>query len=446
MAGPSLTPDEQAMLDGSAGEAVALAMRLVVGVARANGAERLLPVESVHVDGCLYHGQAGLDLAERLVELGGTVAVRTTLNVGSLDLLHPGLVRADAGLADGGRRLMDAYLALGCQPTWTCAPYQVASGAGHRPAFGSHVAWAESNAIAFVNSVLGARTDRYGDFLDIAAALTGRVPAAGLHLDAERQPVLVLDCTGVRADLWEQDTAWAALGALLGEVAGTRVAALTGLPGSLDDGVTEDRLKAVGATAASAGGVALFHVVGVTPEAKRFHNTGCETVADRTLQQSPTNSFTASVVNSPVHRVTTADLRAARDRLSTASDDSLDAVSLGTPHFSVAEFAALAREVGDGQRFVVPFFVSTSRAVLAEATRLGHTAPIEAAGARIVTDTCTYVTPVLDPSVRTVMTSSGKWAWYAPGNLGIDTVLGTIAECVASARAGKVVRDDRLWD
>jgi predicted aconitase len=446
MAGLSLTPDEQAMLDGSAGEAVALAMRLVVGVARANGAERLLPVESVHVDGCLYHGQAGLDLAERLVDLGGRVAVRTTLNVGSLDLLHPGLVRAGAGLADGGRRLMDAYLALGCEPTWTCAPYQTAGSSGHRPAFGSHVAWAESNAIVFVNSVLGARTDRYGDFLDIAAALTGRVPEAGLHLDVERQPVLVLDCSAVAAELWQQDTAWAALGAVLGAVAGTRVAAIIGLHGSLDEGVTEDRLKALGATAASAGGVALFHVVGVTPEAKQFHGAGCETVADRTVQHSGSTNFTASVANLPVHSVTSADLRAARDRLSTAGDDSLDAVSLGTPHFSVAEFAALAREVGDGQRFVVPFFVSTSRAVLAEATRLGHVAPLEAAGARIVTDTCTYVTPVLDPGVRTVMTSSGKWAWYAPGNLGIDTVLGTIAECVASARVGKVVRDDRLWD
>ncbi|WP_229375281.1 aconitase X [Streptomyces spirodelae] len=411
-----LTGDEQAMLDGEAGEAVAIAMRLVVGVARAGGARELLPVGSVHVDGCLYHGPAGLDLAERLVKSGGEVAVRTTLNVGSLDLLHPGLVRADTALADGARRLMDAYVALGCEPTWTCAPYQLS----HRPAFGTHVAWAESNAIAFVNSVLGARTDRYGDFLDIAAALTGRVPAAGLHLDSERRPVLVLDCSTVRADLWEQHAAWAALGMLLGEKAGTRVAALTGLPGSLDDGVTEDRLKALGATAASAGGVALFHVVGVTPE---------EVTTD----------------GLPTHAVTTADLLAARGRLSTAADGLIDAVSLGTPHFSVTEFAALAREVGEGPRFAVPVYVSTSRAVLAEATRLGLLAPLEAAGARIVTDTCTYLTPVLDPGVRTVMTSSGKWAWYAPNNLGIDTVLGSLAECVASACAGEVVRDDDAW-
>ena len=420
----ALTADEQSMLDGDRGPAVAMAMRLVTGVARANGAVRLLPIESVHVDGCLYHGRAGLDFAERLVELGGRVAVRTTLIVGSLDLLHPGLVRAGDGLASAGRRLMDAYVALGCESTWSCAPYQLS----HRPATGTHVAWAESNAIAFVNSVLGARTDRYGDFLDIAAALTGRVPDAGLHQDHARRAELVLDCSDLPHPLLAEDTAWAALGALLGEVAGTRVAALVGLPGDLgDDGTTEDRLKALGATAASAGGVALFHVVGVTPEAPDL-----QSVADP---------------GCPVHVVSTADLRTARDRLSTATGDSLDAVSLGTPHFSVTEFAELARVIGSGPAFSdeVDVYVSTSRAVLAEATRLGHLAPVEAAGARIVTDTCTYVTPVLAPGTKTVMTNSGKWAWYAPANLGEDTVLGTLAECVASARAGKVVRDDRLW-
>ena len=420
----ALTADEQSMLDGDRGPAVAMAMRLVTGVARANGAVRLLPIESVHVDGCLYHGRAGLDFAERLVELGGRVAVRTTLNVGSLDLLHPGLVRAGDGLASAGRRLMDAYVALGCESTWSCAPYQLS----HRPATGTHVAWAESNAIAFVNSVLGARTDRYGDFLDIAAALTGRVPDAGLHQDHARRAELVLNCSDLPHRLLAEDTAWAALGALLGEVAGTRVAALVGLPGDLgDDGTTEDRLKALGATAASAGGVALFHVVGVTPEAPDL-----QSVADP---------------GCPVHVVSTADLRTARDRLSTATGDRLDAVSLGTPHFSVTEFAELARVIGSGPAFSdeVDVYVSTSRAVLAEATRLGHLAPVEAAGARIVTDTCTYVTPVLAPGTKTVMTNSGKWAWYAPANLGVDTVLGSLAECVASARAGKVVRDDRLW-
>lgn len=420
-----LTAEEQSMLAGEQGPATAMCMRLIVGVARANEAERLVPIESAHADGCLYHGLAGLEFTERLVSLGARVRVRTTLNVGSLDLLHPGLVRADAEVAENGRRLMDAHVALGCEPIWSCAPYQ----SGHRPTEGSHVAWAESNAIAFVNSVLGARTDRYGDFIDIAAGVVGRVPYSGLHLRRNRAAALVLDFSAIPAALLDDDVAWPAIGALLGELAGTRVAALTGLPGDLNDGgVTEDRLKALGATAASAGGVALFHVVGVTPEAPTL---------DAVLGPEATTV-----------PVTAHDLKRARERLSTAAaTDSLDAVSLGTPHFSLAEFAALALELRGGASFSssVDVFVSTSRAVLAEAEARGYADAVRDAGGRVLTDTCTYVTPVLRDGIRTVMTNSGKWAWYAPANLGIDTVLGSLAECVASARAGRVVRDERLW-
>ena len=412
------------MLSGADGPANALCLRIVVGVARALGAPRLQEIESAHADGCLYHGLAGLEFTERLVELGARVRVRTTLNVGSLDLLHPRLVRADATLRDHGRRLMAAHVGLGCEPTWSCAPYQ----SGHRPAPGSHVAWAESNAIAFVNSVLGARTDRYGDFLDIAAAVTGRVPYTGLHTEHARRATVVFDFFGVSRHLLDHDVAWPAIGALLGARAQSRVAALTGLPGDLaDDGVTEDRLKALGATAASSGGVALFHVVGVTPEAP--------TLAAVLAPGAPTVT------------VRTADLRAARDLLSTATAGRLDAVSLGTPHFSVAEFRALAAELAGGPAFRpdVDVYVSTSRAVLAQADASGYLAPVRAAGAQIVTDTCTYVTPVLRDGVQAVMTNSGKWAWYAPANLGVDVALGSLGECVASARAGRVVRDDRLW-
>lgn len=419
-----LTPVEEAMLSGAHGAASALCMRIVVGVAHAMGAPRLQEIASAHADGCLYHGVAGLEFTERLVELGARVKVRTTLNVGSLDLLHPRLVRADATLSDHGRRLMEAHVALGCEPTWSCAPYQ----SGHRPAAGTHVAWAESNAIAFVNSVLGARTDRYGDFLDVAAAVTGRVPYAGLHEEQARRATVVFDFDGVSPHLLDHDIAWPAIGALLGARVQSRVAALIGLPGDLDDGgITEDRLKALGATAASSGGVALFHVVGVTPEAPTLEAVLAE--------------------GAPTVTVRTADLRAARDLLSTATTGRLEAVSLGTPHFSVAEFRALAAELTGGPAFRpdVDVYVSTSRAVLAQADALGYLDPVRAAGARILTDTCTYVTPVLRDGVQTVMTNSGKWAWYAPANLHVDVVLGSLGECVASARAGKVVRNDGLW-
>ncbi len=182
-----LTHQDREMLDGGRGEATALAMRIVVDMAGVWQADRLIDVTSAHVDSCLYHGRAGLDFAEKLLAGGASVAVPTTLNVSSLDLLHPDLVRLDADTASRARRLMDAYVAMGCRPTWTCAPYQLEA----RPAFGEHVAWAESNAIVFANSVLGARTNRYGDFIDICAAVTGRVPEAGLHLDEHRRGRIV---------------------------------------------------------------------------------------------------------------------------------------------------------------------------------------------------------------------------------------------------------------
>lgn len=419
-----LTEVEQAMLAGEHGPAIAMCMRLIVGVAKANQATRLIEIESAHADGCLYHGIAGLEYTEKLVELGGKVKVRTTTNVSSLDLLHPDLVHADATLATNGRRLMDAHLALGCEATWTCAPYQT----GHRPAFGTQIAWAESNAIVFANSVLGARTDRYGDFLDISAAIVGRVPFAGLHTDEGRKAALVLDFSGISRELLEEESAWPAIGALLGDIAESKVAAMIGLPGDLSDGgLTEDRLKGLGATAASAGGVGLFHIVGVTPEAPTL----------------------AAVVNAKVEtiKISTAQLRASRDRLTTAVGDDLDAVSLGTPHFSLAEFENLAKELEGGDKFspAIDFYVSTSRGVLERAEALGYAQILKNVGGRIVTDTCTYVTPILNPKIKTVMTNSGKWAWYAPGNLGIETILGSVKECIASARAGKLVRNDALW-
>jgi len=285
--------------------------------------------------------------------------------------------------------------------------------------------------------VLGARTERYGDFLDISAALTARVPDAGLHQDEARHARVVIDCSGVSAEVLAHDAAWPALGALVGEIAGTRVAALTGLPGDLpgdpaDGHMAEDRLKALGASAASTGGVALFHVVGMTPEAPTLDAVVATPSADDRVEMVAISS---------------ADVRAARDRLSSGRDGPLDAVALGTPHFSVGEFAALSEAIGDGPAFAdsVEVYVSTSRAVLEAARAAGTLAVVERAGARIVTDTCTYVTPVLRTSATNVMTNSGKWAWYAPGNIGVDAVLGTLSECVASARAGRVVRDDRVW-
>jgi predicted aconitase len=403
-----LTTEEEAMLGGQDGDGVALAMRVVVGQARISDAPRLVEITSAHVDSCLYHGQVSLDFAHRLVGSGARVRVPTTLNVGSMDLLHPGLVR-DQELAAAGRELMAAYVALGGTPTFTCAPYQLPD----RPAFGEHIAWAESNAIVFANSVLGARTDRYGDFLDICAAITGRVPYAGLQTSEARRGTAVFDCRPL-GEFLQSELAYPLLGHHVGSLAGAEIPVLVGIP----EDVGEDALKALGAAAASAGGVALFHVVGVTPEA-------------------PT-----SFEDLPVRQVGVAELQRVRRALSTFSSGELDAVSVGTPHASYAECARLAELVMDGPPLKVPFYLSTGRATRERLAESDVLDVLEVAGVTVVVDTCTYVTAILSPGWKNVMTNSGKWAHYAPGNLNVSAILGSLAECVASARAGRVMLDE----
>jgi predicted aconitase len=413
-----LTSGDRAVLEGIAGEGALLAMRILVEVADVMEAPRLIDVTGAHVDGCLYHGRAGLDFAETLVAGGARVAVPTTLNVSSLDLLHPDLVRTDPDTIEAARRLMDAYVAMGCRPTWTCAPYQ----SPERPGFGEHVAWAESNAIVFANSVLGARTNRYGDFIDICAAITGRAPLAGLHTDEGRRARAVFRIQDVPDRLLNDDVLGAVLGHVVGKRTGSLIPAIVGLPPN----ASEDLLKALGAAAASSGAVGMFHAVGRTPEA-------------------PTLDVALGGVEPKLESaIRAADLRAARDELTTADDGSIGAVSVGTPHASLAELERIVTLVAD-QPPNVPIFVNAGRDVLAEAERGGLLVSLTSAGVVVVADTCTYLVPIIRDVSGAVMTNSAKWAWYAPGNLGVETVLGSLEECVRSAAAGRVVRDAALW-
>ena len=410
-----LEADDRATLAGERGDGAALAMRLVVKMAEVARAPRLRNVTGAHIDSCLDHGQAGLDFAERLLAGVAEVSVPTTLNVSSLDLLHPELVRLDAPTRERSRRLMDAYAAMGCRQTWTCAPYQLFD----RPALGQHVAWAESNAIVFANSVLGARTNRYADFIDICAAITGRVPEHGLHTDAGRLATLVLRLDDEARDLLDDDLAFPLLGHVLGRRAGVRVAAIDGLAPVTSEG----RLKAIGAAAASSGAVALFHAIGVTPEAPTWDAVAGEDAEEGT--------------------VTGADLRAALDELSPVPlGAEIGAVSVGTPHASTGELRRLADLVTEDPPRV-PLFVNTGRHQLAADGSLAE--DLAGSGVTVVTDTCTYLTPILHGGGGPVMTDSGKWAWYAPTNLGVTVAMGSLEDCVRSAATGRVVRRDARW-
>jgi hypothetical protein len=315
---------------------------------------------------------------------------------------------------------MLAYERMGCIPIWTCAPYQ----SEFKPTFGQQIAWGESNAIVYANSVIGARTERYPDMLDICAAITGRVPAVGLHLPENRAGQLLVRLIEIPTDLLAQDSFYPVLGHLIGKIAGERVPVIEGLEAQPN----EDHLKALGAAMASSGTVGLFHLVGITPEAA-------------TLEEALQGSEPEQIVD-----VTMQDLRIAWRELSTAEGERMDMVVLGSPHFSIAEFKQLVPLLEGKQLHPdVRFLVTSSRAMRALAERAGALAAVEQFGGTITVDTCILTTPMLPAEIKVLMTNSAKYAYYAPGMLNTQVVFGSLEDCVQSAVDGRVRRDESLW-
>lgn len=416
----NLTEHDRSMLAGEMGPATQMAMRILVTMAGVYGAERLLDIESAHIDGCLYHGYSGLEFAEQLAAGGAKVVVPTTLNVGAMDLLHPEVFQGTEQVGRWATRMMQAYEAMGCRPTFTCAPYQ----AMHRPPLGAQIAWAESNAIVFANSVLGARTNRYGDFIDICCAITGRAPDVGLHRAENRAGQILFRLEDIPDRLLCDDVLFPVLGYWLGARTGTQVPVIEGLRPD----TTEDQLKALGAAAASSGGVALFHAVGVTPEAPTrkvaFQGRQPETVIAVTLD----------------------DLKSELGVLSTAPDGPINVVALGSPHFSLDEFARLLPLVEQfPPRPDVEFIVCTHRLILVALQQRGWLERLRALGVQVIVDTCVVVTPIVRARGGVLMTNSGKFAHYSPGNIGLQVIYGSLEECVRSGAMGEVWRDASLW-
>jgi len=313
---------------------------------------------------------------------------------------------------------MQAHIELGCASTFTCAPYQ----GPDRPRLGQQIAWAESNAIVFANSVLGARTNRYGDFMDLCAALTGRAPYCGVHVDENRRGQIVFALQNFPQERASRDIWFAALGLFAGGRTGSAIPVFKGLP--LD--TSEDELKALGASCASTGAVGMFHAVGITPEAG-------------TLEQALGGLPALQTIT-----VTRAMLHQTRAALSRAKPgDRLAAVSVGTPHFSLAEFDQLLQLLDSAAaKPRIDFYANTSRYILWELEQSGKASRLQAHGVTLVTDTCTYITPVMRQTRGLVMTNSGKWAHYAPANIGVEVAFGSLRECVLSAVEGSLVLDN----
>ena len=401
-----LTEHDRALLAGSYGKAAQVAMQIVLRMAQIQGATQLVDITQAHIDGCIYTGPASLRFAQQLVAWGAKVRVPTTLNSISVDQRRWRELGIDPALGVPASALGDAYMAMGAQLSFTCAPYLLDSA----PKAGEQIVWAESNAVVYANSVLGARTLKYPDYLDICIALTGRAPLIGCHLEDQRKARLQIELPTL-GNL--DDAFYPLLGYHIGALAGSRIPLILGLKQQHPD---LDDLKAFGAAFATTSAAPLFHIAGVTPEA-----LDPAQVIDGPL---------------PVIKVSLEDLLLSWHELNSARDPQVDVVSLGNPHFSLSEFAHLARLCQGRKRHPdVVLAITCGRAVLEQARAAGHVGVLEAFGAVIVSDTCWCMLgePVIPPAARNLMTNSGKYAHYAPGLVGRKVHFASLAECVDAA-------------
>lgn len=403
-----------------------MAMRIVTRMAEVFEAPELMDITQAHIDGCGLLSETGLEFAETLAAKGGNVCVPTTLNMGPLDLQNWKKFDIDEDFAGKAIRQAKAYESMGCIPTWTCAPYQ----SYLTPRFGQQIAWGESNAICYANSVLGARTNRYADYMDICAAITGRVPMCGLHLEENRKGQLLLKLMDIPPALMKSNEFYVVLGHLLGTLAGEKITVIDGLA----QNPSSDQLKAFCAAAASSGAVALFHAIGVTPEAGSLEQAFGGAEPEQVIKIGP------------------AELQKARSELSTAEEgERLNLIVLGCPHFSFSEFCELAQLIHDEKQKGneldnnVRFIVITSQTSYALLQRSYFLDALTGFGVEITLDTCVFHTPMVSRDTKVLMTNSGKCSYYAPGELGVKVAFGSMAECVESAVKGKVCRKESIW-
>ncbi|KAK6448733.1 cis-L-3-hydroxyproline dehydratase [Trichoderma asperellum] len=409
-----LSDEDREFLEGLHGRAAQAAMRIILRMAAIEGADKLIHVTQVHIDGCVYTGPGSLSFAERLRDWGGKVLVPTSLNSISVDQKRWRSQGVTSTFGEAAEKLATAYTDMGGSPTFTCAPYLLSTA----PKKGDQVAWAESNAVVYANSILGARTMKYPDFLDICIALTGRAPHGGLHLKRNRLASLCVDLPALQKEDID-DSFYPLLGYQIGGLAGSRIPVITGL--DIVRPSTDD-LKAFGAAFATMSSAPMFHIVGITPEAA--------TLQDAIGERDSIESISLDL----------RQLETSWRTLNSAQDDSpVDLVSLGNPHFSISEMRKLANICrGRTKNDQVSVMVTCGRATHGLASQAGLIEELERFGVQFITDTCWCMIdePVIPTSAKIIITNSAKYAHYGPGLTGKKFYFGSLERCVTAACNG----------
>lgn len=395
-----LTDIEKKILAGEEGEAKQIAMEILTNIGEAMEADFFVQVSSVQA--MAHFGSlhiAGRDWLEKLACMGGKCCVPTTQDPASIPFKHWQEMGYDSEYAENQYRLEAAIMKLGEMPKWSCTPYYQ----GSVPRAGQNIAWAESSAVSFANSVLGARTNRTPAGLAVCAALTGKMPRYGLYLPENRKATIKINVEAAGLTSLDYNT----IGIITGKIAGAKIPAIYGLPQS----TTNDQLKYLGASAASSGQVALYHADGITPEAL---------FTDVFDGKAPEEEFV----------ITRKDLDDEAERMSAPGEWQPQLAVVGCPHYSSEEVIRLAeilgdRKVSEGKAFWV--FTTAETESLAE--RMGIKQKLEDAGVRIMAQTCLVISPLVG-GYKKLITDSGKFASYLPSEHNIDIRYAETEKCV----------------
>jgi len=393
-----LNQEEKDMLEGKFGKATQKSMEILTTLGEIFEAEDMIEVHGVQIAGVSYAnlGEAGLEYLTEMAE-DGKVKVLTTLNPAGMDRENWQALGIDEEFAINQNRAIDAFAKMGIITTCSCTPYLI----GNAPHYGQHIAWAESSAVCYSNSVIGARTNREGGPSALAAALTGRTPNYGYHLEKNRHGQVLFS---VKAPVKGTDE-FGVLGKIIGDKLvelGEKIPYITGIPSA-----TVEELKSFCASVATYGGTALFHMEGITPEYNEYPKPS-DVKFD--INQNKIDSARAELIDDGIE---------------------IDFVSIGCPHASIHEIAHLAKLL-ERKKVTKEFWITTARPTKKIADEAGYTKIIEGAGAKFAADTCCVVAPIKG-RFKGIMVDSAKACYYGRAKNKFKVKIGTIEQCVEEA-------------